>query len=167
MPDGTFVLYDSSTTEFENASFVESFDPTVEFDSFEFSIESFISDEVFVDSNGEKITIDYKDFKDGVYKVNIVFYIDGELYTRSSTVSVFRKTSMTDCILDNLPEATSCICDCDCDCGDCKNELDNLDKILLLERGADIAYEKELYDLVNEVVLQIEKICTEGNCKTC
>ena len=54
---------------------------------------------------------------------------------------------MTDCILDNLPEATSCICDCDCDCGDCQNELDNLDKILLPERGADIAYEKELYDL--------------------
>ena len=143
------------------------FDPTVEFDSFEFSMESFISDEVFVDSNGDKITIDYDYFKDGIYKVNIVFFIDGELYTRSSGINVFRKTSMTDCILDNLPEATSCLCDCDCDCGDCKNTLDNVDKILLLERGADIAYEKKLYNLVNEIVLQIEKICTEGNCKTC
>lgn len=167
LPDGTFVLYDSSTTLFSNASFVEPFDPTVVFDSFELSMESFISDNVFTNSDLETLTLDYTEFKDGVYLVNFVYYIDGVLYSTASGVNVFRKTNMTDCILDNLPEATSCLCDCDCDCGDCQEVLDNLDKILLLERGADIAYEKRLYDLVNDIVLQIEKICTEGNCKTC
>ena len=168
LPDGNFVLYDgTSATSFTNASFVESFDPTIEFDSFEFSLQSFIDDNVIVDSQNNPVDIDYTEFKDGIYVVNMTFNIDSEYYTNGTT-RVFRKTSMTDCVLDFLPQFEACICDCDCnDCGDCQNVLNTLDKILILERGADIAFGKELYDVVNDITLQISKLCTNNDCSTC
>jgi hypothetical protein len=168
LPDGNFVVYDAvSSTLFENASFVESFDPAVEFDSFEFSLQSFIDDNVIVDSQNNPVDIDYTEFKDGVYVVNMTFNIDSEYYANGTT-RVFRKTNMVDCILDLLPQFEACICDCDCgDCGDCQSIQNTLDKILILERGADIAFDKNLYDVVNDVTLQIAKLCTNNDCSTC
>ena len=168
LPDGNFVLYDgTSATSFANASFVESFDPTTEFDSFEFSLQSFIDDNVIVDSQANPVDINYTSFKDGIYVVNMTFNI-GETYYFNGTTRVFRKTNMTDCILDLLPQYQACICDCDCgDCGDCENIQSTLDKIQILERGADIAFERELYDVVNDVTAQIAKLCTNNDCSTC
>ena len=168
LPDGNFVVYDAvSSTLFQNASFVESFDPTIEFDSFEFSLQSFIDDNVIVDSLNNPVDIDYTEFKDGIYVVNMTFNIDSEYYANGTT-RVFRKTAMTDCILDLLPQFEACICDCDCnDCGDCQEIQNTLDKILILERGANIAFDKELYDVVNDITLQIAKLCTNNDCSTC
>jgi hypothetical protein len=168
LPDGNFVVYDAvSSTLFQNASFVESFDSTIEFDSFEFSLQSFIDDNVIVDSLNNPVDIDYTEFKDGIYVVNMTFNIDSQYYANGTT-RVFRKTAMTDCILDLLPQFEACICDCDCDdCGDCNEIQNTLDKILILERGADISFDKELYDVVNDITLQIAKLCTNNDCSTC
>lgn len=168
LPDGNFVVYDgSSQTSFDNASFVESFDPTVEFDSFDFSLQSFIDDNVVVNSDNQQVTLDYGNFKDGIYVVNMTYNIGGE-YFKDGTTRVFRKSNMTDCIIDLLPQFEACVCDCDCgDCGECADILSNLDKILILERGADIAFEKKLYDLVNDITSQISKICENNECSSC
>ena len=168
LPDGNIAFYDgTSSTSFSSASFVESFDPTVEYDSFEFSLQSFLSDNVIVDTNNNPVDITYTTFQDGVYIVSMTFNIDSTYYNNGID-RVFRKSDMTDCILDLLPQYEACICDCDCsDCDECQSILNTLDKILILERGADIAFEKELYDLVNDTTAQIAKLCTNNDCSTC